>query len=302
MRAAERGVLLLCCALGDPGARPLSMAQFRELSLRAQAIGPGGGDFSAELRAEHLLRLGYGPDEAERIATLLSRGERLDRYLAAAERRGVVPVTRVSAGYPAPVAAKRGASCPPALFCAGNTALFSTKCVGLAGSRRLRPENAAFARRAGELAAAEGLTLVTGGAEGADSEAADACLRAGGSVIVFVPDRLDGRAERAGGRCLLASEDGYDLPFTAARALSRNRLIYQMGGSTLIAQVGSGHGGTWAGAADDLRGGWSALFVFDDGSDGAQALIGRGASPVRELTSISRLRPDQLRMEPDGNF
>ena len=42
MTAAEEGVLLLCCKLGDPNARPLTMAQFRELGNRVRMSAVSG--------------------------------------------------------------------------------------------------------------------------------------------------------------------------------------------------------------------------------------------------------------------
>lgn len=289
MTAAERGVLLLCCALGDQSVRPLTVARFRTLSLKAAAMGPGDGDPDRDVCAEDLLRLGLNPEEASRVEALLGREEQLQRYLDAGRQLDLYPVTRLSAAYPPQMVQKLGMSCPTAFFCAGNAALFSRPCVGLAGSRRIRPENARFARRVGELAAAEGLTLVTGGAEGADREALEACLRAGGSAVVFVPDDLRKRAHMAGERCLVCSQDGYHLPFTAARALARNAYIHIMGERTLIAQTDLESGGTWSGTAENLKRGWSRVYVFDDGSQGAAGLVSRGAIPVKGLTALAAL-------------
>ena len=165
--------------------------------------------------------------------------------------------------------------------------------VGLAGSRRASAEGLAFAARVGELAAREGLTLVTGGAEGADAAALAACLQSGGSAVVFVPDDLRRRASMAGPRCLVCSEGGYDLPFSARRALARNACVHAMGEMTVIAQTGFGKGGTWKGAVENLRHAWSQLYVFADGSPGAAALAERGAVPVTSLTTLSGLQPLQ---------
>ena len=119
MTAAERGVLLLCASL-DSADRPLTMAQFRELSLRAQAMGRPEGDLSAELTQKDVERLGYEPEEAARIVSLLSRERALERYLAEAEKHDVVPLTRITAAYPPQLAEKFGASCPPVLFARGD--------------------------------------------------------------------------------------------------------------------------------------------------------------------------------------
>ena len=63
---------------------------------------------------------------------------------------------------------------------------------------------------------------------------------------------------------------------------------------TLVAQCRAGAGGTWDGTTENLRRGWSPVFVHDDGSEGAQALIARGAVPVRTLSGLDDLQPAQL--------
>ena len=93
---------------------------------------------------------------------------------------------------------------------------------------------------------------------------------------------------------LYAAEGGFELGFSAQRALSRNRLIHAMGEKTLVAQCRAGAGGTWDGTTENLRRGWSPVFVSDDGSEGTQALIARGAVPVRTLSGLDDLQPAQL--------
>lgn len=66
------------------------------------------------------------------------------------------------------------------------------------------------------------------------------------------------------------------------------------GRKTLVAQCRAGAGGTWDGTTENLRHGWSPVFVSDDGSEGAQALIARGAVPVRTLSGLDDLQPAQL--------
>ena len=107
MTAAERGVLLLCAQLSD-GEKPLTMAQFRTLSKRAHALGMGEADPLRELCEKDLLRLGYSVPDAEHIVRLLSREAELSAYLAAAERLGIFPLTRISLAYPKRLAAQLG--------------------------------------------------------------------------------------------------------------------------------------------------------------------------------------------------
>ena len=291
MTAAEEGVLLLCCRLGDDAAKPLTMAQFRDLGLRARACNPVG-DPLADVTANNLIRLGYDEVQASRIAALLDRRDRLAAYLAAGEKRGIVPITRVSPVYPLRISRQLQFSAPPVLFAIGNPDLLTRPSVAVVGSRTLLPENESFAKSAGRQAAEEGLVLVSGNAHGADQTAQNACLDAGGSCIVFVADRLTDH--RPHPRILYLSEDGYDLPFSPARALHRNGLIHMQGDKTIAAQCTYGKGGTWEGCMDNLKHSWSPLFVFDDGSPGTTALMERGASGIRQITTIAALIPPQL--------
>lgn len=290
MTAAEEGVLLLCCQLGDPESKPLTMAQFRELGLRVRASGPLG-DGLRELQPSDVEALGYDREQAECIVRLLDRETRLRSYLRAAEERGIVPITRLSSDYPLRISARQKLSSPPVLFCKGNVSLFQPASVAVVGSRKLYPENEAFAAEAGRRTAEEDLILVSGGAEGADRTAQKACQAAGGRAVIFVPDRLTDHPDDP--NVLWCSEDGWDLPFTPVRALRRNALIHMQGDRVLAAQCTYGSGGTWHGCLENLKHGWSPLFVFADGSQGAEALIGRGATAVERLEFFQSLRPDQ---------
>ena len=292
LTAAETGLLLLCCALPEAEDRPLTMAQFQELAKRARALGPGGENPLRELTARDLERLGYSQEQCGRIVRLLSRETQLERYLRAAERNGIVPITRLSPRYPARLRQTLGQRCPAVLFAKGDETPLASRCISVVGSRELTEGGRAFAEAAGRLIARSGYALCSGGAMGADRAAQEACLTAGGSAVVFPAGRLLDCPAQA--HVLYLAEQGYDLPFSAQRALSRNHFIHAMGEKTLVAQCRAGAGGTWDGTTENLRRGWSPVFVSDDGSEGAQALIARGAVPVRTLSGLDDLQPAQL--------
>lgn len=291
MTAAEEGLLLLCCRLGDSGSKPLTMAQFRDLGSRVRAAEPDRDLFS-DLSRRDLERLGCPEERIDQVLCLLSRQSRLQDYLSAAAHRQITAVTRISPAYPRRVIRNKQLSSPPVLFAMGDLSLLERPSVAVVGSRKLLPENAAFARAAGRKAAEEQLVLVSGNANGADRTAQDACLNAGGSCVVFVADRLTDHTPHD--RILYISEDGYELPFSPARALHRNALIHMQGDRTLAVQCTHGKGGTWEGCRENLRHGWSDLFVYDDGSPGMKALMEQGAIGIRQLPSISGLRPEQI--------
>lgn len=291
MTAAERGVLLLCAHLPD-GEKPLTTTQFRTLSRRAHTIGSAGADPSRELQLSDFFRLGYTADEASRMLRLLSREDVLLHYLARAEQFGILPVTRLSPEYPQRLYHQLGLDCPSVLFVRGPLQMLQLPMIGVVGSRALRPENQVFAERAGELIAEEGYALVSGGAVGADTAAQRSCLQHDGCAVIFPATPLTGCRDHE--RTCFVSENGFDLPFSAPRALHRNRLIHAMAEKVIVAQSAHKTGGTWAGTTDNLRHDLSPVFVYDDKSEASQALCQLGAQPVSELSTLSALQPAQL--------
>ena len=270
----------------------LSLAQARELSRRARAAGIGEEDPFRDVTVKDVRRLGYSEYEAGHIVLLLGRERQLDGYLLAAEKADVAVITRLDARFPQRLREQLGARCPAALFCRGDLPLLQRPCISVVGSRHLASPGAQFAAQAGRLAAREGFTLCSGDAMGADRTAQEACLRGGGSVLIFPATELVYCPARE--NVLYAAEGGFELGFSAQRALGRNRFIHAMGEKTLVAQTSFGKGGTWSGSLDNLQHEYSPLFVFDDGSEGARALCARGATPVQALTSLQALTPAQL--------
>jgi len=188
-------------------------------------------------------------------------------------------VTRVSEGYPIPIREKLGMDSPGCLWARGDISLLKKPAVSLVGSRDLKLQNRTFAEAVGRMAARQGLVLVSGNARGADQSAQKACLAAGGQVISIVADELSRQLPRV--NVLYISEEGFDEPFSAQRALSRNRCIHALGQITFVAQSAYHKGGTWDGTAKNLRFGWSTVACFDDGSDAVRELEKMGAYRIR---------------------
>lgn len=293
MNAADKGILMLTCRLGDPDAVTLSARQFHGLQRRLNRC----LDFprEGELSAAHLCRIGLPTDTAQRIIDLLSRERQLDGYLEAAERLGIVPVTRLCPLYPRVLEQKLGNTAPPVLFFKGDLSLLEGPWVSLVGSRNLERKGKVFAERIGSLACTEGYVLVSGGASGADSIGQTACHERGGSVLVFTPERLCDQVPSE--RMLFCSEDGFELDFSSARALNRNRLIHAIGEKTFVAQCAFQRGGTWHGSVENLKNGYSPLYLMRDGSEGAKELIRLGGRELVDLETIRGLCEDQLSFE-----
>jgi predicted Rossmann fold nucleotide-binding protein DprA/Smf involved in DNA uptake len=292
LRPAERGFLLLTGSLGDPQRKPLTVSQFRVLASRVRNAADPGED--RDLTQRDLLALGYGGDMAQRIVDLLSEEALLDHYLQRGHKLGCRPLSRISEGYPKTLKEKLGLESPGCIWAKGDLSLLDRPCVSLVGSREIRQENKEFARQVGIEAARQGYALVSGNARGADSVAQRACLEAGGSVICVVADELASKPLLE--RVLFLSEDDFDQPFSAQRALSRNRCIHALGAVTLVAQAELRSGGSWDGSVRNLRHGWSPLCCFNDGSEATLELVQMGALPVSvgELGDIAALSRENI--------
>lgn len=291
MRGAEECLLLLCCKLGQP-VKPLTTEEYRQMEayVTAKALTrPNGG--LDRVTPQYLATMGCNEETAKRIIALLDRPRALRDYLSA--HKDVSVVTRLDEKQFPQRLRRLGGDCPAALFCKGDLSLLNTRCIAAVGSRMLFDRGRKFAKEVGRIAAGEGFTLVSGNAAGADTAAQEACLAAGGRVICFLPDELTRCDARE--NVLYCSAYGYDLPFSAGRALYRNQLIHALGEKVFVAQCPSASGGTWSGTSYNLKHGLSDVYVLDDGSDGARSLCELGAIPVEEpLPPLSDLLSYQL--------
>lgn len=273
MTGAERGFLLLSSHLGVPERRPLTSAQLRHLSQQVKEMESPRED--RELSVTDLVQLGYGREKTQHILHLLEDEEILNYYLAQGKRHGCIPVTRVTEGYPSLLRQRLGGDAPGCLWAKGDLTLLNTPAISLVGSRELGQKNREFAEAVGIFAAQQRLALISGNARGADKAAQNACLKAGGKVISIVADELAKHREQE--NVLYLSEDGFSEPFSAQRALSRNRCIHAMGQMVFVAQSDLKRGGTWQGTTANLRHNWSPVLCFQDESEASFALEQLGA-------------------------
>ncbi|MBQ8835397.1 MAG: DNA-protecting protein DprA [Oscillospiraceae bacterium] len=278
MNPREKGFLLLTSHLGDPERKPLTTAQLRTLTDRVRNADIPDGD--RKLHAGDLVSLGYSREMARRIVELLEEEDVLEHYLQRGARLGCVPITRVNPEYPLILRQRLGLDSPGCLWVKGDLALLNTPAIALVGSRELREENRDFAAEVGRQAAIQGLTLVSGNARGSDRTAQNACLASGGRVISVVADELAKQPLRE--NVLYVSEEDFDEPFSAIRALSRNRVIHALGRMVFVAQSDLGKGGTWDGTVKNLRFGWSPVACCRDGSEASFQLEQMGAYLIEQ--------------------
>ena len=256
------GYLLLCCKLGNARRKVLSPEQFHKfLKLGTDVRGAVG--------------MKDCPNE---LPWLLEDAQQMQQY-AKNIPRDIIPLLLTDDRYPALVKERLKELAPGILWAKGNLELLNRPAVAVVGSRGIDAVGLCFATAVGRMAARCGYVLVSGNAEGADRAGQEACLEAGGSVISVVADTLLNK--RVHDRILYLSENDYDLNFDRERALSRNQVIHSMGQRTYVAHGKVGRSGTWSGVARNLNGGWTPIYMHNNGSEAAEVIAEKGGTLVR---------------------
>lgn len=218
----------------------------------------------------------------DRAQMLLTRAKNASLEIKNYEKRGYRLLLPEEKHWPTALH-KLGNQEPLFLFTKGTREILNRKKVAVAGSRKIEYRTAGVAARLGEKMAAEKLAMVCGGASGVDQIAQDALLDAGG-VLILIPaveaDQICRRKREAEAlkkrRLLLVCETLPDAPFSAQKALMRNHTIYAMGRAAIVVASRKNMGGSWHGATDCLRDGFSPVYAIDEtGRDyeGNHALI-----------------------------
>ena len=240
-------------------------------------------------------RTGLPHDDLLQVERLLAGATNLAFALERLERQGFVPLTSFDEGYPTRLRQRLGDQAPPVLFAVGDRMLLSSEGIGIVGSRAVTEEGAEVARAVAARAAAEGLTVVSGGAKGVDHEAMSAAHTAGGKVVAYLADSLQRRVREpetrravAEGAVCLATPYGPSAGFSAGNAIGRNKLIFASARTTFVAAADLERGGTWAGATEALERGYGtvAVWIGPGAGPGNASLVERGAIPVSDVSAV----------------
>lgn len=212
--------------------------------------------------------------------------------------RGIWTTTVFDDGYPHVLAERLGHNAPPVLFGSGNIGLLSKPGIGIVGSRNVTAEGAEVAEALARTAVSMDMTVVSGGARGVDQLAMNAAFSAGGNVVGVLADSLIGRIRQPdtlqaldeGNVCLL-TQQAPSSGFTAAAAMSRNKIVYALSAITVVVASDEGSGGTWHGATEAIKtqNGIVAVWRGSGEGPGNEALEQAGAMPIRDPSQVTDL-------------
>lgn len=285
-------ILLLCLNLALTNRhdlKPLTPGEWRDISLalvKSPLKSPKGffrsdpDDWIEHLKVNEMM--------ATRIKGLLAYGGQLGMELEKLEQMGVWVTTRVEEDYPSRLRDVLKHKSPPVLFGAGDKSLFSLDGVAIVGSRSANQRELQFTARLAERCVESGYAVISGGARGIDKNAESTAFKVDGKVISisvggFINDikLKDYREAVSQGNLLLLTADNPYSRFTVPAAMNRNKYIYSMADFAVVVSSGLNEGGTWAGAVENLKAGWTPVFVCNDLPKVAhRALMEKGAYPI----------------------
>jgi predicted Rossmann fold nucleotide-binding protein DprA/Smf involved in DNA uptake len=221
-----------------------------------------------------------------RVRALLGRGAALGLALEKWHRAGLWVLTRSDPEYPERLKRRLRAESPAVLFGCGNKALLNAGGIAIVGSRDAAEDDLAFSARLGKDAAAQGYSVVSGGARGIDQSAMLGALDNKGTAVGVLADSLLKSATSSkfrklimSGDLLLATPFNPEAGFNVGNAMSRNRYIYCLADGVIVVSSTADKGGTWNGALEGLKNAWVPLWVKPSTVPGSgnSGLVRRGA-------------------------
>lgn len=228
----------------------------------------------------------------ERVEFLLGRSMAFSLVLEKWQRAGLWILTRSDPDYPSRLKTQLKADAPPVLFGCGNRKLLDKGGIAMVGSRDVTPDQLALTETLAGTFAMQGFSIVSGGARGVDETAMLGTLEKEGTVIGILADSLLRTATSAKYRSGLMSKNlvlvspfNPEAGFDVGNAMARNKYIYCLSDAAIVVSTGKGSGGTWSGAVENLKKGWTPLWVCQnpDSSSGNSALVQQGAGWLPEM-------------------
>ena len=266
--------------------RPLSTAEYRNFARQLRAIQREPADLLGSEAAETLRESGASLDR-ERIRWLLGRGFLLAQAVERWSARALWIVTRADADYPKRLQARMRGGSPPVLYGCGDPAILDGGGLAVVGSRNVDDDLIEYTEDVGRLAAEAKIAIISGGARGTDQAAMRGALEAGGRSVGVLANGLeraalkrDNRSALMDGQLVLVCPYDPAVRFFVGHAMQRNKLIYALSDAALVVNSDRGHGGTWAGATEQLEKlRFVSIYVRGSGerSKGLEGLLDRGA-------------------------
>jgi len=275
-----------------PGLGPMA---FRRLLNRFGTVRRVLDDGNDEALSE-VLRL--QPSVCEGILKARARLEWAERLVESLREKGVRVYRCTDPDYP--VSLKDLTDAPPLLYVFGDLRPEDRRSVAMVGTTRPSRRGRDIARGIAMRLVRQGITVVSGFAQGIDDASHLSALAEGGRTILCLPfgirrfrTRSDWPSVREmSGRAVILSEQPPETEWETQAALNRNRVIAALSRAIVIAET-SPKGGTMN-TFEHAVGLGRPIFCVKyreppDSARGNAIAIGRGARPIERLGEVSEI-------------
>ncbi len=288
MNNNSKAIMVLCSFIGakEQKVTPLQPKEWSELALNLKnkkyqpyQLLDFNDDIINELELDEVLK--------NRIRALISRSSALTFDLAKYEKLGIKSLTRADKNYPKLLKDKLGNSCPPILYYCGNLELLNKDYIGFVGSRDINESDIEIDHSFVKVCLENKHGVVSGGAKGIDSESTKYCLENDGKCLEILSDSMLKKLKNKDymnyirkNKLLCISFASPEATFDVGMAMMRNKFIYLFSKGTIVITTSHKTGGTWAGAIECIKKGYSPICVVNNGKPGNMALIKLGAKSI----------------------
>lgn len=240
-----------------------------------------------DLNEDIITKLNFDENVINRINKLITRSASIIFELNKYESMGIKVVTRADSEYPTIIKKKLQNSCPPIIYYCGNLELLNNELVGFVGSRNIDENDKETVENLVNKVIKKGYGIISGGAKGIDEISAKTALENNGLVVEFIADSMVKKIKNKenitnirNNKLLICSVTNPDAGFSVGTAMMRNKYIYTCSKGTIVVKSDFKKGGTWAGAIENIKKGYSPIYCVKNEYIGNQELIKLGAIEI----------------------
>ena len=290
MNNNSKAILVLCSYIGAKKQNVVPLQPKEWSDLARKLINKGYQPYHLlDLKEDIICDLQLDIDLVERIKKLVNRSSAISFDIAKYERLGIKCITRADKEYPKLLKNNLGNSCPPIIYYCGDIELLNKNYIGFVGSREIRDEDVNIIHILVDKCLKNKIGVVSGGAKGIDSESTNYCLKNNGFCLEILADSMVKKLKNKDyinyireKKMLCISFASPEAGFDVGNAMMRNKFIYLFSKGTIVINASYNKGGTWSGAIECIKKGYSPICVVDNDKKGNQELIKLGAKPIND--------------------
>ena len=259
---AQAILLLTAPLIVGPNTQTVEILSLEEYNDLAEQLGRLKSNPAALLTKsfDEFVKASRAKIDSARIGKLLGRGFQLSQALERWRSRAIWVISRADAAYPKHLKNWLGKQAPAVLYGCGDLSLLQSRGLAILGSPKGTNDLLEYARHVGELSAASGTIVITGGSKGIEQAAMQGVVEQGGSICSVLADLERQVMVRENRNAILNKQLVLCSPFDPSvgsyeirNSVLCSRMIFAMSKVTLIVQSDFIQKASYEDAQEQLR-------------------------------------------------